>query len=75
MLGKLHQIFCDYGPTPRLLLELLNPARIDIDLVAEFDSYEIELHEKIIQLLRTDVNVVLRKGTPLMTATALCYCY
>ena len=57
MLGKLHQIFCDYGPTPRLLLERLNPARTDIDPVAELDCYETKVHEKIIQLLRTDPNV------------------
>jgi len=58
MLEQLHQISCDYGPTPRLLLERLNPTRTDTDLGEELQTYEAKLEEKIIDLLRNDSTIM-----------------
>ena len=55
---KLGQIFCDYGPIPRLLLEEFNPTATDAGWEEALLAYESGLDCKIVELLRSDPYVL-----------------
>ena len=57
-LEKLRQIFCDYGPIPCLLLEKFEPTVTDTEREKELGTYESGLDWKIVELLRSDPNVL-----------------
>ena len=57
-LEKLCQVFCDYGPIPRHLLEKFKPTIADTEREGELRAYESGLDWKTTELLRNDPSVL-----------------